>query len=191
MLQLVTTGSAPISSPYLAFSSTAGLFDVEKFYTFSIYAKASATKTITLDLYATDTTSGGPGTVEWKDSFEVGTTWTRLSVTMYLNSMFTKANTNLFVKVYGAVGSGVTLQFDQAQLENGYLATNYFDGSIPNIGAGWTSGNANANNSTSYLYPNRVAKLLRLNNEIINYLPINRPYFVISNVGVEKSGITS
>ena len=89
------------------------------------------------------------------------------------------------------MGSGVTIQLDQAQLEDGYAATNYFDGSIPNIGAGWTSGNANANNSTSYLYPNRVTKLLRLNTEISNYLPINRPYFVLSNVGVEKFGITS
>jgi hypothetical protein len=109
-----------------------------------------------------------------------------------LPTTFAKATTDLRVKIYGTtVGSGVTIQLDQAQLEDGYAATNYFDGSIPNIGAGWTSGNANENNSTSYLYPNRVTKLLRLNTEISNYLPINRPYFVISNVGIEKFGITS
>jgi hypothetical protein len=191
MLQLVTTASGTLSSPYVYFDTTAGLFNTGQFYTFSIYGKASATKTVDFDLYAVDS-SNGSLSLEKKQSFIFTTNWQRFSVTLYLPTTFAKATTNLLVKIYGtSVGSGVTLQLDQAQLEDGYAATNYFDGSIPNIGAGWTSGNANANNSTSYLYPNRVTKLLRLNNEIANYLPINRPYFVISNLGVEKFGITS
>lgn len=191
MLQLVSTGSSTVGSPYLAFSSTTGLFDSGKFYTFSIYIKSSAAQTLTVDFYATDTTVGGPGTLESKKVISVGTSWQRYEVPIYLPTTFNKTNTNLFVKIYGGSGSGTTYQFDCAQIENGALATDYFDGSMIGMGAGWTSGIANQNNSTSFIYSNRAEKVSRLTSEIKDFVPVNTGYFIKSLLALESSGITT
>ena len=188
MLRLVTTAASTVSSPYLAFSSTTGLFDVSQAYTFSIYIKSSATRTLTINFYATDTTSGGPGTLESKEAISVGTDWTRYDVSLYLTSKFTKANTNLFVKIYGGTATAATIDFDCAQIEQGAVPTDYFDGSLTSLGAGW-SGTANA--SISYIYPNRTPKISRLNSEIKDFIPINTGYFVNTLLALEKSGITT
>jgi hypothetical protein len=191
MLRLVTSGASTISSPYLSFSSTAGLFDVAQAYTFSIYIKSSAIRTLTIDFYATDTTSGGPGTLESKEVISVGTDWARYDVSLYLTSAFTKANTNLFVKIYGGTSTSATIDFDCAQIEQGVNPTDYFDGSMTESGAGWTSGIANQNNSTSYIYTNRESKVSRLNAEISDFIPINTGYFIQSLFTLESSGITT
>ena len=191
MLRLVTTAASTVGSPYLSFSSTAGLFDIAQAYTFSIYIKSSATRTLTIDFYATDTTVGGPGTLESKEVILVGTDWARYDVTLYLTSLFTKANTNLFVKIYGGTSTTATIEFDCAQIEQGVKPTDYFDGSMTGVGAGWTSGNANANNSTSFVYQNRTAKVGRLNAELSDFIPINTGYFVNTLFALESSGITT
>jgi hypothetical protein len=59
------------------------------------------------------------------------------------------------------------------------------------VGAGWTSGNANANNSTSFIYTNRAVKMARLNAEISEFIPINTGYFVNTLFALESSGITT
>ncbi len=191
MLQLVSTGTSTVSSPYLAFSSTTGLFDSGEFYTFSIYAKASTDRTLTIDFYATDTTVGGPGTLEFKSTISVGTSWQRYSVTMYMPETFAKANTNLFVKIYGGSSTATTYYLDCAQIEKGSKATDYFDGSMISMGAGWTTGIANQNNSTSFIYSNRDVKISRLNSEIPYFVPINTGYFIKSLLALESSGITT
>jgi hypothetical protein len=191
MLRLVTTGASTISSPYLSFSSTTGVFDVAQAYTFSIYIKSSAERTLTLNLYATDTTVGGPGTIESTEAISVGTDWARYDVSLYLTSLFTAANTNLFVKIYGGTATEATIDFDCAQVEQGVKPTDYFDGSMTEVGAGWTSGIANANNSTSFVYTNKTAKVSRLNAEISDFIPINTGYFVNTLFALESYGITT
>jgi hypothetical protein len=191
MLSLVTTGASTISSPYLSFSSTTGLFDVAQAYTFSIYIKSSSERTLTLNFYATDTTVGGPGTIESTESVSVGTSWERYDVSLYLPSLFTKANTNFFVKIYGGTATAATIDFDCAQIEQGVKPTDYFDGSMTGVGAGWTSGIANQNNSTSFVYTNKPAKLSRLNAEISEFIPINTGYFINTLFALESSGITT
>jgi hypothetical protein len=189
MLRLVTTAASTVSSPYLSFSSTTGLFDVAQAYTFSIYIKSSAARTLTINFYATDTTVGGPGTLESKKSFSVGTDWARYDVSLYLTSLFTSANTNLFAEIYGGTSTSATIDFDCAQIEQGVKPTDYFDGSMTEVGAGWTSGTAN--NSTSFVYANRTAKVSRLNAEISDFIPINTGYFVNTLFALESSGITT
>jgi hypothetical protein len=191
MLQLVTTGSAPLSSPYVAFSCVEGSFTPGNFYTFSIYVNTSAEETIGVDFYATDTTVGGPGTVEFKESFALSVGWQRIQVTAYIGTEFTAADTNFYVKIYGtSVDASVTLQFDCAQIEKGFTATNYFDGSLISLGAGWVGGNTNENDATSYLYPNRATRVSRLTGEVAKYLPLNTPYFVYTEFGLESSGVS-
>jgi hypothetical protein len=191
MLRLVTTGASTISSPYLSFSSIEGLFDVAQSYTFSIYIKSSAARDLTLNFYATDSTSGGPGTLESLEQISVGTGWARYSVSLYLTTAFTKANTNFFVKIYGGSATAATIEFDCAQIEQGIVPTDYFDGSLISLGAGWTTGIDNQNNSTSFIYPNRDAKVSRLSSEIADFIPINTGYFVKSLLALETSGITT
>lgn len=191
MLRLVTSGVATVSSPYVAFSSTEGLFDTSQTYNFSIYVKSSAERTLTLNFYATDSTVGGPGTLESTKQITVGTNWARYNVPIYLTSEFTKANTNLFVKIYGGSSTSATIEFDCAQIEQGIYPTDYFDGSLTGQGAGWTDGVDFAHESTSFIYSNRDVKVSRLNSEIKDFIPINTGYFIKSLLALESSGITT
>jgi hypothetical protein len=187
MLRTVLHSSS--NSMYLQLKTSVGVLPVIDFYTFSIYARASAATSVSLDLFAVTSGNLILSNATTK-TLSLTTSWQRYEITIKIDDDVDISLALLDAEITGSAASGTILEFDQAQIEQGYAATSYFDGNIANIGAGWTSGYANQNNSTSYLYPNRVSKILRLNAEVENYLPRNTPYFIISNVGVEKFGLT-
>jgi hypothetical protein len=188
MLRLVTSSASTLSSPYLSTTSGGGLIDVAQAYTFSVYIKASAATELKLNLSAEES---GLDTLESEEVVTVGTDWGRYDVTLYVTSLFSKADVNLFAKIYGGTSTSVTIDFDCAQIEQGVRPTSYFDGSMSEVGAGWTGGISVENESTSYLYPNRTAKISRLSAEISQFIPINTGYFINTLFALESSGITT
>lgn len=106
--------------------------------------------------------------------------WWRVWGRLYIPTWF---DTN-----YGGVGNGWKLEsqfeirfapsagsvlYDGVQIENSYFQTDYFDGSLAAQGSTWAG---IADNSVSYKYDNRPAKLRRLQKEIVDYLPLNTVY---------------
>lgn len=178
------------SETYLQLYTATGAMTSHGFYTASIYVRASTAVEVNMILAATDDSRTFNMMSAYADNVEISSSWKRYEVTIFLEEDIVMSEMRFLFSIYGTIPVGTVLEFDLAQIEYGYKATSYFDGSIPNIGAGWSDGFANENDSTSYLYPNRVSKVLRLNSDVENYLPRNTPYFIISDVGVEKFGLT-
>lgn len=90
------------------------------------------------------------------------------------------------------VANGNEINFDAAQVEEGYGVTDYFDGSYAARGAYWLG---TADDSTSVLYENKVPKINRLIQEIPDYLPLNTAFVVTSGYDtvqvLEYSGVSS
>lgn len=152
------------------------------FYTFSIYVKnTSGSQSLQLSISATD---GSTTVSHTSEVFELTeekhlNVWTRLQVSKFIPATINKTNMVITVSVTGTT-SGNTLNFDAAQLENSYYASDYFDGSYgPLMGASWLR---DAYTSPSVLYPNRSSKIPNLVEEVSNYLPMNTPC-IISTVG--------
>ena len=193
-LQIVTdSATSSESSPTLGFTAEmSGYLEgqtyqlSEEFYTLSFYAKSDEDIYLSVKLYADDEEV----VLSTTETIDITDVWKRFQVTLKLDDTLILNEAVLKASVFGNTGAGTEIQFAYAQLESGYSATNYFDGSITKAGAGWMDGPTAANDSISYLYPNRLSKILRLNSEIQDYLPINRAYFVISAIGVEKLGIS-
>jgi hypothetical protein len=181
MLESVTNDGA--ESSYVSESSagvTAG-----QFYTASIYAKTAAgtedvvfTVTATDDLDVTDAST---------DTITLTTTWQRLTATVFVPTTYSES-TVLSVSLVGEDTTGNTIHLDMAQLEQTYLPTDYFDGSYPAAyGASWAG---TANESVSYLYPNKLVKIPRLIANIAAFMPIGTPFSVSTNEGLEYVGIS-
>jgi hypothetical protein len=90
------------------------------------------------------------------------------------------------------VGTGAVINFDAAQIEEGYGSSDYFEGSYTNRGAYWTG---TVNNSASVIYRNKSPKINRMIFEIPNYLPMNTAYTITSGFNgttvLETSGFSS
>ena len=106
--------------------------------------------------------------------------WTRYSITLFVSS---NANdTHLNVSVVGNT-QGCSINFDAAQVEEAYLATDYFDGGYPlSYGAVWEDV---AHESPSHLYPNKDSKLIRLKENLHEFLPLNTAFRIRTFAGVE------
>jgi hypothetical protein len=180
MLEVVTTtgGLTEVSS------TTIDSAEVGKFYTFSIYAKTGA-GTESFDLFVSALNASTSAVVVTRAvSVEVTTTWTRFSVNLYI-----PASSPEVVMQVGITGSttGETVFLEAAQLEKTFTATDYFDGSLPSdSGALWAG---TANDSISYYYPQKRAKMQRVLADIEDYLPLGTPYSIYSYAGLEGSGI--
>ena len=164
--------------------SDAGL-SVGHFYTASLYAKTvSGTEDFELTLTATsglDTVTETTGTVELTDE------WQRIHVTLFVPSTYDET-TFLTVDFVGAETTGNLIHLDGVQLEASYLPTDYFDGEFPDAyGAMWAG---TANESVSYLYPNRQVKIPRLLANLAEYMPIGTTYSVSTYAGLEYIGIS-
>lgn len=69
-----------------------------------------------------------------------------------------------------------------------FSATDYFDGSLPEqYGAEW---GGTANNSASYLYVNKPAKVVALGKAITDWIPMNAFWRVRTYAGVEYNNLT-
>jgi hypothetical protein len=164
--------------------SNAGL-PVGQFYTASLYAKTlSGTEDFELSLTATsglDTVTETTGTVELTDE------WQRIHVTLFVPATYDET-TFLTVDFVGAETTGNIVHLDAVQLESSYLPTDYFDGGFPNVyGAIWAG---TANQSVSYLYPNKDIKVPRLIANLAEYMPIGTTYAISTYDGLEYIGIS-
>jgi hypothetical protein len=162
-MAVVTTSSG--SGTYLGTVQTSysGSLLTSKLYTFSIYAK-SVTDTQDVSVVITDGTKTSTNTVTLTEN------WQRLSVSINCNAV----PTTLTVKVTSATRSK-DFYLDSAQLEDGFAATDYFDGDRTYDGAAWSGTHQQ---SPSVYYPNKELRLAHLMDSIVEYLPISTPYYV-------------
>lgn len=179
-MAVVTTSSG--SGTYLGTVQTSysGSLLTSKLYTFSIYAK-SVTDTQDVSVVITDGTKTSTNTVTLTEN------WQRLSVSINCSAV----PTTLTVKVTSATRSK-DFYLDSAQLEDGFAATDYFDGDRTYDGAAWSGTHQQ---SPSVYYPNKELRLAHLMDSITEYLPISTPYYVTfydssSFTGVALNGIS-
>ena len=163
-MAVVTTSSSG-SGAYLGTVQTSysGSLLTSKLYTFSIYAK-SVTDTQDVSVVITDGTKTSTNTVTLTEN------WQRLSVSINCSAV----PTTLTVKVTSATRSK-DFYLDSAQLEDGFAATDYFDGDRTYDGAAWSGTHQQ---SPSVYYPNKELRLAHLMDSIVEYLPISTPYYV-------------
>lgn len=135
-----------------------------KFYSFSFYAKADSEITGTIGTSVTDFTS-----------VTIGTGWNRYSYTTYLEGNGSNVTLTPTVSLTNDEEDTIIVEFDCVQLEAAYSPTDYFDGSLTLAGGAWGGEIAE---SVSYFYPAPTSKLLRLTEELEDYLPFNTPYKV-------------
>jgi hypothetical protein len=180
------------------------------YYTFSIYAKttvADTTENLTFKLEVWEdngideegtemfypvpvlTEFGDPIADEFTPIGGVSDSWERYSVSLYVPS----ASGSVFLR--GAVegeGSGVELNFDAAQIEQGSKASDYFDGTYEIAGGSW---NGTASESVSLLFRNKFDKISRLGGVLKDYLPLNMAWMITSgylaDTTVEAFGFSS
>jgi hypothetical protein len=93
---------------------------------------------------------------------------------------------DVYIKTASSAGNVINLE--AAQLEASFLPTLYIDGSFPaEYGIVWEGIDGN---SPSHLYKNKQQKIIRLIQELENFLPSNTPYVVESFGGIETAAIT-
>jgi hypothetical protein len=156
-------------------------------YVFSLYMKASAASNVTLTLVADDddSTSLESGT----KVVPVTTSWARQFVQVYVpEGLSVNNNITVTFTLTGTVGSGVNFWVDNAQFEQAFKPTDYFDGSLPQASGVFWSGTAHA--SYSYRYDNWTIKMARLLNTLKYWVPMNSPWRVRSYKGLEGTSAT-
>jgi hypothetical protein len=156
-------------------------------YVFSLYMKASATSSLTMSIVADDddSTSLESGT----KVVPLTTSWARQFVSVYVpEGLSTNNNITVTFTLSGTVGSGVNVWVDNAQFEQAFKPTDYFDGSLPQASGVFWSGTAHA--SYSYKYDNWTIKMARLLNTLKYWVPMNAPWRVTSYKGLEGTSAT-
>ena len=164
------------------------------FYVFSIYGKlASGTaRTVNVTVNAIDSDDNVLATRTTSYVLEYGPTvnqtpWTRMYTNIQvpeIPSQYLTAHLEVEVSV---IGGGDSFRFEGAQLEPGYVPSDYFDGDIVDGGAMWVG---TAHDSVSYQYVGITEKLDRLDTEISKYIPYNSSYVIDSHLGVLATGLT-
>jgi hypothetical protein len=162
-MALVTTSSGTGTYLGTVQTSYSGSLLSSEVYTFSIYAKSVA-DTQDISIVLTDGTKTSTNTVTITED------WQRLSVSLISSSV----PTTLTVKVTSTTRSK-DFYLDSAQLEEGAVATDYFDGNRTYDGAAWTGTHQQ---SPSVYYPSKELRLYHLMDSITEYLPISTPYYV-------------
>ena len=116
--------------------------------------------------------------------------WQRFDITLFVPAEVSEPASIVINLAFSGVMSGQTLYFDQAMVENSFKPTDYFDGdSGPSYGAVW--GNfatlidpnapyreAEPYQSPSHLYPNLYTKVIRLQQELEKYIPLNSSFLI-------------
>jgi hypothetical protein len=174
-------GAISISS-----STNAGIAFSNNFYTFSVYARTSAaTETVRLTIGVND------GVItpitHTSDPFVLTTSWQRIQMTIKVPAKINSISAVLTTTISGTA-LGNVINFDNAQLEMSYTATDYCDGYLGYLNGFFWQGTANA--SPSFSYPNLTSKIERLVAEIPNYLPRNKPYTISTAYRTERRAIT-
>jgi hypothetical protein len=165
-LQVATSASSVVSTTTNAGTSIAG-----RHYTLSVYLRANAdTPTVTVSLTPINNgTLGDAASI----SAVLSTSWQRFEVTTFVPLSYTN------ISFKASVTTSVQIDIDAVQVEQAYVARDYFDGSMTETGASFAS------NGESILFYNKAERLSRLFVEITKYLPNNTPYIVRSSTGIE------
>lgn len=177
-------------------TSTDSIIASGKYYTFSIYASlASGTQNVSIKLEAIDSSGAvvtsftGESSSRILSNQALSTSWKRFSVPVFVYDL---ADFISLKATISGTGTGSVINFDAAQIEEGYGSSDYFEGSYTNRGAYWTG---TANNSISVMYRNKSPKVNRMMFQIPNYLPMNTAYTITSGfnntVVLENSGFSS
>jgi len=153
------------------------------FYTASIYMKASANSTLTMTLVADDDDS--TNVVNASSTLALTSTWQRYTVSLYIpEDLSATGNITLSLNIAGTLSSSsVSVYVDAAQVEAGFNATDYFDGSLPAASGVYWSGTAHA--SYSYFYQSRTIKIARLLDSLSQWVPMGTQWRVRSFKGEE------
>jgi len=192
----MTTLTTTASTNFSLATTTDSIIGSGKYYTFSVYAKVnSGTQVADFKLEALDSSGvtlvsneGVPAT-RTLTSQTINTTWQRFVVSVFVP--FALDTISLKATILGT-GNASVINLDAAQIEEGYGASDYFDGGYTSRGAYWTG---TASNSVSVIYRNKSPKINRIMFEVPNYLPINTAFVVTSGfngtVVLENSGMSS
>lgn len=160
----------------------------EKAYSFSIYLQTpeeDGEEEVTLTITATD---GITTITRTSTPFTVTSEWSRPYLEVYISDAFDSETLEFEVEVTVTTNNGGVINVDSAQLEVGYYPSDYFDGSFPpEYGISWKG---EENQSASHCYKIKQVKIIRLIQELENYLPSNTAYNITSHAGTEVTGIT-
>lgn len=115
----------------------------------------------------------------------LGAGWHRLETSVYVPAQWESSRVTVAPTII--MEASKTLYFEAAQLERGQSATDYFDGYLTYQGCNWV-GTANA--SYSAKYTNRRRRMVRLLNEVEDYLPINTVYQVRDYVSTQPAQLS-
>ena len=161
---------------------------VEKAYSFSVYLQTpdeDGEEEVTLTITATDGTTTATRTSE---AFTITPEWSRPYIELYISDEFDSATLEFEVEITVTTNNGGNVNVEAAQLEVGYYPSDYFDGSFPpEYGVAWKG---DENESASHTYILKQVKIIRLIQELENYLPSNTAYTITSHAGTEVTGIT-
>jgi hypothetical protein len=153
------------------------------YYTFSFYAKtASGVISATATLKATS----GLVSTEHSEKLSLTEDWKRYQVKVFVSNAYPAPTLTATLigrtPDSGEAGSASgAINFDSAQLERAYSATDYFDGSMVINGGEWSG---TANNSASFLFPKKATVLSRLAVEMPSYVVTGSPYQVVTSSGI-------
>jgi hypothetical protein len=181
------SASITLSSTKPATTTTiAGQLTPGTWYAFSFYAKSSS-GTVGANIQLTAATSYDTATNTSASTVVVSaapsftTKWARYKANIFIPATYSLPT--IECKIVGTSSGDSTVLLEAAQLESGYAATDYFDGTMVTSGAEWLG---SAHNSVTYLFPNKDERLARLYIEILRYLTLNTPYIVKSVNGIES-----
>lgn len=179
-LQLTGQNSFSLSSNVNKYPTTYKLTEGNT-YTASIYIKASAAATMSLTLTASD--DDGIDSDTNSKTINVTTDWARYYVSLYIPEGFSTSGNITLNLALTATLTGQTINVDNIQVEQGFLPSDYFDGSLPAASGVFWGGTANA--SYSYYYQSRSAKMPRLVATLKDWIPYQAPYRIRSFQGLE------
>ena len=157
-------------------STTSGIVTSGKFVTASFYAKTDvvgSSETFTVVMSAVNVVTSE---VVYSHTFNVNITD---NLQRFQGSLFIpRVEPDIYVLNLTIAGSttGNTVYFDHAQVEDSFIATDYFDGTLhASYGAVWESLDYA---SPTHLYPNLPVKITRLRQELKKYLPLNTSFLI-------------
>jgi len=159
---------------------------LDKYYTLSFWAKASAA--VDVDVTLTPNDDGTPTIGEETTTFTLSTDWERYTLTAYVDADDVAGELTYTVNLDFDTASGETAWVDTFQLEQSFKATDYFDGSLSSqFGVVWEG---TAHESTSHCYVNKAIKLPRLSQTLDEWVPANCYWRLTSYAGVEYTKLS-
>lgn len=166
-----TTGSLPL---------------LDRYYTFSFYAKASAAVDVEATLTPQD--DGTPIDGESTENFTIDTEWQRFSLTTYIDADLVEVDLTYVVSLVFDAANGEEVWVDALQLEHSLVPTDYNDGSLPTqFGAVW-EGTAHASNS--HIYFSKSLKIQKLKQTLDRWVPMNAFWRLLTHDGVEATNLS-